>query len=135
MESMDLYNIGLYILPKEILKKENLNDENIKLIKSHPNIGSKIVTRFLAKERDSDLLSYSDKIVLMCHERYDGSGYPNKLKEEQIPFWIQCISLAVEINRLLKNNNSLNEIIVVLQNKFNPKIMESLKKIVNLIEN
>ena len=135
MESIDLYNIGLYVLPKEILTKQNLTEENIKIIKNHPNIGSKIVTRVLAKERDSDLINYTNKIVLMCHERYDGSGYPNNLKDEQIPFWIQCFSLAMEINRFLKNNKSLDEIIMGLQNKFNPKIMESLKKIVNLIEN
>ena len=135
MDSIDFYNIGLYVLPKNALRRENLNEESIKLIRNHPNIGSKIITRVLAKDRDSDLLNYSNKIVLMCHERYDGSGYPNGLKEEQIPFWVQCISMAMEINRLLKSNKSLNEIIIGLQNKFNPKIIESLKKIVNSIDN
>ena len=135
MNSIDFYNVGLYVLPKNILKRENLTEENINLIKQHPNIGSKIVTRFLAKERDADLVNYSNKIVLMCHERCDGSGYPNQLKEEQIPFWIQCISLAIEINRLLRSNKSLDEIINGLYGKFNPKIMESLKKILDLIKN
>ena len=135
MEAIDLYNMGLYILPRKALINGNSDSEAINLIRNHPNVGSKIVNRILAKERDNDLLNYADKIVSMCYERYDGSGYPNGLKEEQIPFWVQCVSLAIEINTQLRKNVSLNEIVNNLQTKFNPKIIESLKKVASSIDN
>lgn len=68
-----LHDIGKTCIPKEILtKKSRLNNKEFEVIKAHPIIGSKLVAK------DIEL------IIKEHHERYDGSGYPNHLKGEDI---------------------------------------------------
>jgi len=82
-----LHDIGkIGICDSILLKKEKLTDEEWRVIKSHPDLGDKILEplKFLPKERE---------IILSHHERYDGKGYPRGLKGDQIR--IEALILAV----------------------------------------
>ena len=61
--------------------------EEFDKIKEHPTIGANILEQmgFWEKER---------QIILCHHERYDGTGYPDGLKKEQIPFLARILSVA-----------------------------------------
>ncbi len=81
-----LHDIGkIGICDSILLKKEKLTDEEWNIIKSHPDLGDKILEplKFLPKERE---------IILSHHERYDGKGYPRGLKGDQIQ--IEALILA-----------------------------------------
>ncbi len=77
-----LQDVGMVKLPPEILnKKEPLTDTEFKLVQRHVTLSRSIVER---------IPGISKKVVSVCyyhHERYDGSGYPRGLKQDQIPLF------------------------------------------------
>jgi len=83
-----LHDIGKIGICDSILcKKEELTDEEWRVIKSHPDKGDKILEplKFLPKERE---------IILSHHERYDGKGYPRGLKGYQIQIEARILAVA-----------------------------------------
>ena len=75
-----LHDIGKIETPQEILSKPaSLNNEEYNLVKRHPATGYSIL-------HESSISENVKKIVLEHHERNDGSGYPNKLKDHQIGY-------------------------------------------------
>ena len=82
-----LHDIGKIGISDAILcKKEKLTDEEMKMIRSHPEKADKILEplKFLTAERN---------IILSHHERYDGKGYPRGLRGKEIP--VEALILAV----------------------------------------
>ncbi len=83
-----LHDIGKIAMPKSILcKNGKLNDEEFLVMKSHPVRGGKIV--FNIKK-----LQMISEWVKAHHEKWDGTGYPDGLKGEAIPFAGRIIALA-----------------------------------------
>ncbi|MFN3699788.1 MAG: HD-GYP domain-containing protein, partial [Dictyoglomus sp.] len=83
-----LHDIGKIKVPDFILKKpEKLSDEEYMIIKMHPIWGEEIL---------KNISSFRDigKIIRYHHERWDGKGYPDGLKGEEIPFYSRILSLA-----------------------------------------
>ncbi len=83
-----LHDIGKIGIRDDILLKPGrLTDEEFEKIKEHPTIGANILEQlgFWEKER---------QIIRCHHERYDGTGYPDGLKKEQIPFLARIMSVA-----------------------------------------
>jgi putative nucleotidyltransferase with HDIG domain len=83
-----LHDIGKIGIRDDILLKPGrLTDDEFEKIKEHPTIGANIVEQmgFWEKERE---------IIRNHHERYDGTGYPDGLKQEQIPFLARILSVA-----------------------------------------
>jgi putative nucleotidyltransferase with HDIG domain len=75
-----LHDIGKIGVSGKILnKKGRLTTEEFEVIKQHPLIGENIIGRV-------DFLQGARPIVRSHHERFDGTGYPDGLKEEAIPF-------------------------------------------------
>ena len=73
--SAKIHDIGSLLLPTELLYKDNLTQNEYKIIREHPNYGYK-----LFKYLDEDIA----EIIYQHHEKIDGSGYPNKLENEEI---------------------------------------------------
>jgi HD-GYP domain-containing protein (c-di-GMP phosphodiesterase class II) len=72
--SANLHDIGKIGIPDNILLKPGrLTDEEYEIIKKHPVIGSHIIGHF-------NMWSDEEKIIRHHHERWDGNGYPDKLK-------------------------------------------------------
>lgn len=74
-----MHDLGKAAIPLEILNKPGkLTDEEFAIIKSHPVLGHKMLLE--AAHVDADVLD----VVLHHHEKIDGSGYPNRLKNNEI---------------------------------------------------
>ena len=83
-----LHDIGKIGIPDEVLnKKAKLSRENWEAIKAHPRLGTNIVSNI------PQLVGCADSI-LHHHERWDGSGYPDGLKGDQIPLESRILAIA-----------------------------------------
>lgn len=81
------YDIGKCKLPYELLwKPDRLNDSEFALVKQHPVIGYDMV-------RQLNLNDHIKNVVLMHHERMDGSGYPSLLKGNDIDIYARYIAI------------------------------------------
>jgi putative two-component system response regulator len=76
-----LHDLGKIGLPDSLLRKPApLNAAEWELVKQHPLIGARLLSR-----ADTSLLNMARLIALTHHEHWDGSGYPRRLKGESIP--------------------------------------------------
>lgn len=81
----DIGKIG--ITDSILLKEGKLTDQEYEIIKSHPIIGANIF-------ESSSLFKDIAQIILSHHERIDGTGYPNKLSGDEIPFLAKVLTLC-----------------------------------------
>lgn len=90
-----LHDIGKIGIPDKILnKKGKLTKEEFRIIKQHPSIGYEILMQ-------SSKLKGIAKIVLHHHERWDGNGYPDNLKNEDIPIGSRIIAVCDSIDAMI----------------------------------
>jgi putative nucleotidyltransferase with HDIG domain len=83
-----LHDIGKIGIRDDILLKPGrLTDEEFEKIKQHPAIGANILEQLGMWEKER-------QIIRCHHERFDGTGYPDGLKEKQIPFLARILSVA-----------------------------------------
>ena len=68
-------------------------------MKEHTTKGCEILEKF--KQEDSDFYQYCYDICRYHHERYDGKGYPDHLKGDEIPVWAQVVSIADVFDALI----------------------------------
>lgn len=103
-----LHDIGKIGVPDSILKKPGkLTKEEYEIMAEHPVIGAEIIGKA------TDLRETAD-VILHHHERYDGSGYPDRLKEHNIPLQSRIIAVADSIDamtskRAYRERMSLND--------------------------
>ena len=82
------HDIGKIGVPDTILQKESkLTDDEYSQIKNHPSIGAHILST-------ATIFKDIIPIVKHHHERYDGNGYPGKLKGEEIPYLARITAIA-----------------------------------------
>jgi diguanylate cyclase (GGDEF)-like protein/putative nucleotidyltransferase with HDIG domain len=83
-----LHDIGKIGIPDKVLnKKSKLNEEDWKAIRAHPKLGASIISNI-------PHLAPCINSILHHHERWDGSGYPEGLKGEDIPIEARIIAIA-----------------------------------------
>ncbi len=89
-----LHDIGKIAVPSEILNKPGrLTKEEFEIMKTHSAEGAKILEGIPLRANEP-LVQYGYQICRWHHERYDGKGYPDGLKGEEIPIAAQVVSLA-----------------------------------------
>ena len=82
MTAAPLHDVGKLGVPAEILRKpEKLSAPDWERVRRHPQIGAEIIG-----EHDDPLLKLARQIALTHHENWDGTGYPQGLKGEAIPW-------------------------------------------------
>lgn len=92
-----LHDIGKIGVPDSILNKPSrLTDEEYEIMKTHVDIGGEILKDFTLIANVADGAKYH-------HERYDGSGYPNHLKGEEIPLNARIIGIADAFDAMTAN--------------------------------
>ena len=95
-----LHDIGMMNVPDEILKKRGkLNPRELEQIQRHSQQGGKILQK-LCGETGSIYLLLAHQMASSHHERWDGSGYPNRLKGNAIPLPARIVALADTYNAL-----------------------------------
>ncbi|MFH1219989.1 MAG: HD domain-containing phosphohydrolase [Candidatus Eisenbacteria bacterium] len=103
-----LHDIGKIGIRGHILnKKGRLTREEYEIIKKHPAIGERIIERV-------DFLQGARPIVRSHHERFDGTGYPDGLRDEEIPFLARIAAVvdffdALTSDRPYRNAYSVEE--------------------------
>lgn len=127
-----LHDIGKIGIPEDILNKHGiLTEEEIKIIREHPLIGATILQPI--KELDKSILG-----VKYHHERYDGNGYPEGLKADEIPPIASIISAADTFDAMttdrpyrkaLPESQALLEIKRLSGTQLNPLAAETLSEI------
>jgi diguanylate cyclase (GGDEF)-like protein len=128
------HDIGKVGIPDKILfKKTGLDEDEWKIMRKHSEIGYKIA-------KSSEGLSHISDCILKHHEWWDGSGYPFKLKGEEIPLKSRIISVAdaydAMINdrpyrKALPTDIAKREIMKGRGSQFDPDIVDSFMRIIN----
>ena len=99
-----LHDIGKVGIPDEILNKPGkLTDEEYEIMKQHTIIGHQILENTYSDKISNDILEYAKEITLHHHEKYDGTGYPDGLKENNINI-ISRIMSVIDVYDALVND-------------------------------
>ncbi|MCM1087865.1 MAG: response regulator [Muribaculaceae bacterium] len=89
-----LHDVGKIGIPDAILLKPGrLTPEEFEIMKSHTTIGCEILEKSY-KDHNNPFYRYSYDICRYHHERWDGRGYPDHLKGEEIPIYTQVVAIA-----------------------------------------
>jgi len=128
-----LHDIGKIAIPDSVLLKPGpLTKEEFEIMKTHTIRGCEILES-LNYVPDQQYYQYCYEICRHHHERWDGNGYPDGLKGDDISIWAQAASLAdvydaLTSNRVYKKAYSHNEAVAMILNGecgvFNPALME-----------
>ena len=133
-----LYDIGKISVPGEVLNKPGrLTDEEFAAIKGHTEAGFQMMDT-LPFSGEEPLLRVARSICRWHHERYDGKGYPDGLKGDEIPIAAQVVALA-DVYDALTNERAYKEAIpheqavqMILDGQcgaFNPLLLECLTEL------
>ena len=128
------HDIGKIGIPDSILLKESkLSDDEYSQIKNHPTIGAHI-------SQNATIFQDILPIVKHHHERYDGNGYPSRLKGEEIPYFARIAAVAdtfdaMTSKRTYRNAIPLEEVKEEIKRcegtQFDPSIAETFLEILN----
>lgn len=90
-----LHDIGKVGIADEIvLKPDKLSDEEFETMKEHTNIGYNMLKEVYDQFDGNDFIKVAMNIAKYHHERYDGLGYPEGLKKEEIPLEARIMAVA-----------------------------------------
>ena len=127
-----LHDTGKADIPLGILTKTTkLTTQEYNIIKSHPVKGAKIL-------RHLQILRPAIPIIMYHHEKYDGTGYPSRLKKNQIPLGARIMAVADAFEAMVYGRpyrerlnvyQAINEIKKKSGTQFDPKIVEAFLKI------
>ena len=95
--SAPLHDVGKIQVPDAILNKPGkLTDEEFDLMKKHTTYGSEVITRAMntVSEEDSSYLNEARNLAHYHHEKWNGTGYPEGLKGEEIPLSARVMAVA-----------------------------------------
>ncbi|MCY6369913.1 diguanylate cyclase [Clostridium ganghwense] len=137
LEELMLYkeagDIGMLTIPEEILHKgSKLDRKEWDIVKKHPEIGYRIS---MAIKKFIPIAEY----ILYHHERWDGKGYPHKLKGEEIPLISRMIAIVEaydsmttdrEYRKAMNKEEAILEITRCAGTQFDPKLIEVFKEVI-----
>ncbi|MCA0695994.1 HD domain-containing protein, partial [Clostridioides difficile] len=139
-----LHDIGKISIPNKILNKPGrLTVEEFDVIKKHSKIGAKMLQELSVEQQESSLVKVAYEICRWHHERYDGNGYPDGLKGEEIPISAQVVALAdvydaLTSERCYKKAYSHDKAVEMILNgkcgSFNPILLQCLINISDILE-
>lgn len=132
-----LHDIGKIAIPDAILHKtSSLNDSEWTVMRQHPRLGYRFIEPF-------PFLRTAAEVVLHHHERFDGTGYPQGLKGEQIPRGARLFSLVdsydgMRSNRVYKTSTPKAEVVAEMKRQsgkqFDPDLLQLFLQHVEEIE-
>ncbi len=133
-----LHDIGKIGIPEGILNKPGrLTDEEFKIMKTHSEIGASLI-RDMNFSESKPLIHTAWEICRWHHERWDGKGYPDGLKGEEIPISAQVVSIvdvydALTSERCYKkafdHDTAVKMILEGQCGQFNPILLKCLKEL------
>lgn len=124
-----IHDVGKIAVPAEILNKPSaLNDEERAIVHKHPEYSARIV-------KDIDFPWPIQRMLLEHHERYDGTGYPNRLKGDALLMESQILAVADAYDAMCSDrpyrrgqapDRVVQEIVYERGHKFHPLVVDAL---------
>lgn len=137
-----LHDVGKITIPDAVLTKPGkLTAEEYKVMQEHTTKGVAILEN-IPQMRDSGIYEYACDIACHHHERWDGGGYPDGLKGEEISPWAQVVSLAdvydaLICKRVYKKPFPREKVLEMIKTGqcgvFNPKLLETFLSVEDTI--
>ena len=131
LASSPMHDIGKIGIPDSILLKTGkLDTEEWEIMKTHTTIGAELLAG-----HNHSLMKVASTIALTHHERWDGQGYPQGMKGEEIPLAGRIVALSDVLDALLSDRpykkswpieNALNEIDSLRGKAFDPSLVDAL---------
>lgn len=131
------HDVGKISIPDAILnKKGRLTPDEYDLMKTHTTQGAHLLSR-IPQMREHSAYRYAYDIALHHHKRWDGRGYPEGLKGDEIPIWTQVVSMAdvydaLVSERCYKKPISFDRATEMILNGecgvFNPRMLEYFRQ-------
>ncbi|MDD5246382.1 MAG: HD domain-containing protein [Candidatus Omnitrophica bacterium] len=128
-----LHDTGKVDIPMEILTKSGkLTDQEFSIIKTHPVKGAQILRPF-------QILKPVIPIIMHHHEKYDGTGYPSRLKKGQIPLGARIMAVADAFEAMVYGrpyrervaiDAAIREIKKKSGTQFDPKVVDAFLKVI-----
>ncbi len=136
LNASSLHDIGKLGIPDNILLKPGkLDAQEWEIMKTHAKIGADLLSG-----SDSDLMKMAETIALTHHERWDGTGYPQGLKKEEIPLVGRITAVCDMFDALMSNrpykkawslSETLKEIDRCSNTHFDPKVVEIFTEVIS----
>lgn len=132
-----LHDIGKVGIPDSVLLKPGpLTPGERAAMERHPAIGAQALDAILARDKSDELLRMARNIAAAHHERWDGTGYPSRLKGEAIPLEARIVSVAdvydaLTSRRVYKPALSHEDALAIINNargtQFDPQVVDALR--------
>ena len=139
-----LHDIGKISISDAILNKPGrLTAEEFEVIKTHSMVGANMLLDLHIEQQEAPLVKVATEICRWHHERYDGNGYPDGLKGEEIPIAAQVVALADVYDALTSercykkaysHEQALKMILEGQCGAFNPSLLLCLQEIADTLE-
>jgi HD-GYP domain-containing protein (c-di-GMP phosphodiesterase class II) len=133
-----LHDVGKIAIPKQILNKPAaLTGAEFEVMKTHTIEGQFML------DRVGGLLARVGEVIRSCHERWDGTGYPDGLRGEEIPFESRLVFVCDAYNamttdrvyrRCLTQEEAIAELLAGSGTQFDPTIVDTLVRVVHDLE-
>ena len=95
VKAAPMHDLGKITIDDRILRKPGkLTDEEYKTMQNHSVAGAKMVETILADDEDEDFIKIAVNIARHHHEKWNGTGYPDKLSKENIPLEARIMAIA-----------------------------------------
>lgn len=127
-----IHDVGKISIPEDILKKDQLlSDEEFCIMRTHCEAGAEVLEsiKFFAPASD---------IIRHHHERWDGFGYPDRIRGEEIPIGARVLAVADAFDAMtsdrpyrkaLKPDDAIKELQEGAGTQFDPKVVEAFLRI------
>ncbi|MCM8801046.1 MAG: response regulator [Candidatus Omnitrophica bacterium] len=128
-----LHDVGKWKTPNEILLKPfQLTEKEREIIKMHPKFGIELLSPILKDKGSNQYLKLVESVVLYHHENWDGSGYPEGLKGEEIPLSARIVSIVDTYDALTSDRSYRKaytheeaiEIMMKEKHRFDPRVWQ-----------
>ncbi|WP_458450682.1 HD domain-containing phosphohydrolase [Fibrobacter sp.] len=134
-----LHDIGKVGIEDEILRKPaRLNEQEREIMRKHPKMGYDVLMDATKELHDNPMVKIAADIALAHHERWDGLGYPNNLKGEEIPVGARLMAVADVYDALVSKRPykdpyphkvAVDEIVREKGTQFDPEVVDAFLSI------
>ena len=141
INAAQMHDVGIICVSEKILNKPGkVTEKEFFEIKKHPAFGSMIIDRMRRINKNHSFLDYATVIADSHHERWDGSGYPEGRKGQDIPLEGRLMALADVYDALVSSrpykqpmspDEAAEEIIRCSGSSFDPALVEVFKTVTN----
>ncbi len=139
-----LHDIGFVMLDDSVrFKKGEPTPEEWELIRSHTEVGAKQLEKIYQRSSKNNFIKMAIQIARFHHENWDGSGYPQGLKGEEIPLSARIVKV-IDCYDVLRRNRSYRKAYTKAESilmmcgesghQFDPSIMEIFEKVQNQLK-